>query len=631
MAKPNAQTGHGSFSGAADESALPNGETSRRGADENAESAKSDWGLPDSTDESRLSRILGLILVLVLVGVFSFVAYRKYNEARLHPADNTLADISGTAPAHAGSEPAAGQPSENGNAPETGNPPPDRAYSNVATSAADGANPAPKSNAAAPSAFQQLDEQSNPNAPFHPTRSRSVGGQPAEASQTDRSGRSSQTTAKESDVNPFSDVASNTTATPPATEQAPQSNTAHVHVANANPLASEEPRNDQTEPLFNEAAGQRSSSETHQHGGTTAKVAANLAPNPDGGNDSTGPQSGRPSAQAMPVHLQSVQTAQNEQFTPTRVAAAPNPPAQSEPATNDSLNDPPKATDVARHDQRSAAESSESTRQKAPAAGLLDQEEPLETAPKSQPNAGGSPSSQIEAQTAQSSSKGWVQPSPASTSRVQARVRDNEDLFGSKTADAKSASDPTPIAQKQTATSAAGVGGADADTALNEAGDSYVVQPQDNFWTISRKKYGTARYFMALAQLNKAHVPDPARMRPGVKVSTPPTEILETRFAQYLPKGSGVEVTSGERQAVKPAPTGFYVNADGRPMYRTGEKDTLSDIAAKHLGRASRWIQIFEMNRDKLSTPNQLKIGTELALPGDASNVAITNENEDRR
>jgi hypothetical protein len=37
------------------------------------------------------------------------------------------------------------------------------------------------------------------------------------------------------------------------------------------------------------------------------------------------------------------------------------------------------------------------------------------------------------------------------------------------------------------------------------------------------------------------------------------------------------------------------------------------------------------MNRDKLATPNQLKIGTELALPADASNVAVTNDNDQRR
>ena len=66
-------------------------------------------------------------------------------------------------------------------------------------------------------------------------------------------------------------------------------------------------------------------------------------------------------------------------------------------------------------------------------------------------------------------------------------------------------------------------------------------------------------------------------------------------------------------------------------MYRTDEKDTLSDIAARHLGRASRWIQIYEMNRARLSSPNQLKVGTELALPADASNVAVTNDNDARR
>jgi len=629
MAKPYAQTGHGPISGAADESALPNGEASRRGADENADSTKSDWGLPDSTDESRLSRILGLILVLVLVGVFSFVAYRKYNEARLHPTDNnTVADNSGTGPAHAGSEPApvTGQLSENANNLAPHNGPTEPASPNGVESTAGGTNPAPNQNAAAPSAFQQLDEQSNPGAPFHPTEARSVAGQSAEGPASDRTTKPSEAPSKESEVNPFNDVATNTTPATGTTEQAPQPGAAHSRAARPNSLASEESRNDQAEPLFNEDAGQPSSGQPRRHGGMTAKVAANTATNPDGGNEPAAPQTGGTSGQARPGQFQPVQ---NEQFTPVRVAAAPNPPVQSEPATNDLSNDSPKAADVAQHDHRAAEENSGSARQKAPAGGLLDQEEPLPTASRTELNPIGAPSSQTEAKSALASSQTAIQHSPASPSRLQTRVSDNEDLFATKTADAKSASDPMPIPQKQAIASDARNTGADA--ALNEAGDFYVVQPQDTFWTISRKKYGTARYFMALAQLNKAHVPDATRMRPGVKVSTPPTEILETRFAQYLPKGSAVEVASGEHQGAKPAATGFFVNADGRPMYRTGEKDTLSDIAAKHLGRGSRWIQIFEMNRDKLTTPNQLKIGTELALPGDASNVAVTNENEERR
>ena len=64
MAKPNSQTGHGPSSGAADESALPNGETLRRSADGGADGpTAADWGVADAHDESSISRILGLILV----------------------------------------------------------------------------------------------------------------------------------------------------------------------------------------------------------------------------------------------------------------------------------------------------------------------------------------------------------------------------------------------------------------------------------------------------------------------------------------------------------------------------------------------------------------------------------------
>ena len=62
---------------------------------------------------------------------------------------------------------------------------------------------------------------------------------------------------------------------------------------------------------------------------------------------------------------------------------------------------------------------------------------------------------------------------------------------------------------------------------------------------------------------------------------------------------------------------------DGNALYRVGKTDTLSDIAQKHLGRASRWIQVYRMNQDRITDPNRLKIGTTLRLPGDASNIQV--------
>jgi nucleoid-associated protein YgaU len=77
------------------------------------------------------------------------------------------------------------------------------------------------------------------------------------------------------------------------------------------------------------------------------------------------------------------------------------------------------------------------------------------------------------------------------------------------------------------------------------------------------------------------------------------------------------------RKPEETGPSGFFVSAEGSPMYRITGQDTLSDIAKSHLGRSSRWVQILEMNRNVLRDGNELKIGTVLKLPADASRVQV--------
>ena len=165
-------------------------------------------------------------------------------------------------------------------------------------------------------------------------------------------------------------------------------------------------------------------------------------------------------------------------------------------------------------------------------------------------------------------------------------------------------------------------------------GDTYNIEPNDNFWTISRKKYGTGRYFMALSQHNLQVIPDPKRMKPGVTIATPSTDVLDKTYPTLIPKAApsdstpagGVDAASTATRRTNTAANdeaGFFVSTDGSPMYRVGTEDTLSDIAKQHLGRSSRWVQIFEMNRDTLTDGNTLKVGTLLRLPGDASRVDV--------
>ena len=163
------------------------------------------------------------------------------------------------------------------------------------------------------------------------------------------------------------------------------------------------------------------------------------------------------------------------------------------------------------------------------------------------------------------------------------------------------------------------------------SGPSYVIEPSDNFWTISRKRYGAGRYYMALAKHNQQIIADPKRMKPGVAIATPDVSFLEQQYPDLIPKAAPAEavspvVTAQTRQARKvedSGPAGFFVSNDGTPMYRVSGQDTLSDIAKSHLGRSSRWVQILEMNRKVLRDGNELKVGTVLRLPPDASRVQV--------
>jgi nucleoid-associated protein YgaU len=163
------------------------------------------------------------------------------------------------------------------------------------------------------------------------------------------------------------------------------------------------------------------------------------------------------------------------------------------------------------------------------------------------------------------------------------------------------------------------------------SGPTYVIEPSDNFWTISRKRYGAGRYYMALAKHNQQIISDPKRMKPGVAIATPDVSVLEQQYSDLIPKAAPADptppvVSTQARQTRKTedsGPAGFFVSNDGTPMYRISGQDTLSDIAKLHLGRSSRWVQILEMNRKVLRDGNELKIGTVLRLPPDASRVQV--------
>jgi nucleoid-associated protein YgaU len=201
-------------------------------------------------------------------------------------------------------------------------------------------------------------------------------------------------------------------------------------------------------------------------------------------------------------------------------------------------------------------------------------------------------------------------------------------------------------------TTAVGIGGQSG----GPVADTYRVAPDDNFWKISRKLYGTARYYQALMRYNQDRVPDPQKLRPGMQILTPPAAVLEQRFPDLIERsasGSASSTGAGDRTARRPsfdsplatddaddAPTtkipgsassGYFYGKSGQPLYRIGPDDTLTGIAQRHLGRASRWQEIYESNQDVLQSPDNLTPGTVIRLPPDASRVSLAPDSDRRR
>lgn len=143
--------------------------------------------------------------------------------------------------------------------------------------------------------------------------------------------------------------------------------------------------------------------------------------------------------------------------------------------------------------------------------------------------------------------------------------------------------------------------------------DSVVVQQGENYTKISKRVYGTTRYFSALAVFNQNRIPDPSKMRPGMIVLTPEAHILEERYPQLFV----------DLQPRVTEPAMFMLLEDGSPAYRVGERETLSEISKRYLGRSSRWVEIYQMNESAVKDPNKLKPGTILALPNDAAEVNV--------
>jgi nucleoid-associated protein YgaU len=157
----------------------------------------------------------------------------------------------------------------------------------------------------------------------------------------------------------------------------------------------------------------------------------------------------------------------------------------------------------------------------------------------------------------------------------------------------------------------------------------HVISANDSLWSICQAEYGSARYTTALGRYNRDRIPHADKLVLGATLRIPPPEVLESTFPELFqvrphrdglvaPAGGGGDAGVGSEPAA-----GLFVTPAGERRYRVGRNETLTSIAAQVLGRGSRWIELYNLNRDQLATPESLKIGMELKLPPAASRVGV--------
>ena len=141
----------------------------------------------------------------------------------------------------------------------------------------------------------------------------------------------------------------------------------------------------------------------------------------------------------------------------------------------------------------------------------------------------------------------------------------------------------------------------------------YTIQPNDNYSVISKKLYHTEGYFRALAEHNRATFADPNRLDVGKEIEVPDVAELERAYPQLCP-------TPQHRDAIKhrKLAAGKTEQPAGATVYVVQEGDTLFDIARYELGKASRWAEIYQINRDRLGKDfDYLTPGLKLVMPSD--------------
>jgi nucleoid-associated protein YgaU len=137
---------------------------------------------------------------------------------------------------------------------------------------------------------------------------------------------------------------------------------------------------------------------------------------------------------------------------------------------------------------------------------------------------------------------------------------------------------------------------------------THTIQPGDRLIDIAREEYGDGQLWKAIKAVNPGI--DENRLQIGKPIEIPSREeALQLTQAGARPTDEAAAIAQG---GVKPGAESIKA---GRATYVVGHGDSLIKIARNVLKDEARWEEIYELNRDRLESPNLIYPGMELRLP----------------
>ena len=165
---------------------------------------------------------------------------------------------------------------------------------------------------------------------------------------------------------------------------------------------------------------------------------------------------------------------------------------------------------------------------------------------------------------------------------------------------------PPPPAPSPEMPARGSTGEASASTLPTERGlphPVHVVTSGETLSGIAHRYYGNRSLATALSSHNG--LPNPNDLREGLRLIVPPSELL----AQSMQGSSHGEA----------APPATVTNSRTLQEYEVRAGDTLSELAQHLMGSARHTDRLLELNRDRLSSIADLRIGIRLRYPASAN------------